>query len=70
MKYLLLPLVLVTGHVMGCPDDAGKNAMAPANGKAVATAQSTKTAPAAPATKAATKVATKPATEPRKTTPL
>jgi hypothetical protein len=73
MKTLLLPLVLLTGHAMACPDDAGKNAMAPTNGKVVATAPaapSAKVAAVAPAAKAATKVAARPAIEPRKTTSL
>lgn len=73
MKYLLLPLALLTGHAMACPDDAGKNAMAPASGKAIATAPaapSSKAVTAAPAAKATTKVAATPTTEPRKTTSL
>ena len=73
MKYLLVPLVLMAGQAMACPGDAGKNAMAPASGKAVATvpaAQNAKVTTTAPTSKATTKVATKPAAEPRKTASL
>ncbi len=73
MKYLLLPLVLLTGHAMACPDGASKSAMSPASGKAIANAPATtsaKAVTAAPAAKATTKVAAQPPTEARKTTSL
>lgn len=73
MKYLLIPLAWVAGYAMACPDDGGKNAMAPAGSKVVATAKAAPTStPAATShtTKTVTKVATKSATEPRKSAPL
>jgi hypothetical protein len=64
--------MLVSGHALACPDNAAKNAMAPASAKVVAVAPAAKSTGAAPASKAVNKVAVKPAAaaEPRKTASL
>lgn len=74
MKVLLVPLLLVAGQALACPNDKSKDAMAPASSKPVVAAT---TAPAPAATVVSTKsvtkaVATKTSTtaEPRKASSL
>ena len=67
MKYLLIPFALVAGQAFACPDDASKDAMAPAGAKPVVAAKAAPVAKTTVAsTKAVTKVATKTGVEPRK----
>jgi hypothetical protein len=67
LKSLLIPLAFVAGQALACPDDASKDAMAPAATKPVVAAKATPSNKATVAsTKAVTKVATKASVEPRK----
>ena len=69
MKYLLIRLACVAGYAKVCPDDGGKNAMAPAGSKVVAAARAAPTStPAATShtTRTVTEVAAKSVTAARK----